>query len=505
MQTGNSLNDARHRFGGSLFRIAAVVMLLSFAAVWESLQLSSLENQEIWSHLRIGSWILQNKSWPEVGLFSTAANHPWRDLHWGYDALVAAGYRILGLRVIPGLMMCFRLALAVLTFFLAGGRRKLWSAVALSAVAQYVLAYLGPDSASMSVLFFGITLLLLLTARRSGKQRVLFVLPVMFLVWANLDIGFIYGTALYLLFLTALLFVQVSVVRKGQLPEQLSRKIPVRTAALVGAGSLLATLVNPYSYYAYGAFFADQNNAANSYLPDYNAMRFHQPQDYLLLLLAMATLCVLGMRRTRDPFSIGVLLGCLILAFYAQRDTWLVTLAAVAFIGDSITQASSTAVPEKVGLSRSQEIRAVFAAVVIAVVAFAVFVPRDHKTLLAKIAKHYPVRASEYIRQHHLPAPLFNSYAWGGFLTWYLPEYSVAIDGRRGLYPQDEEVDYFKVMKADIPYQLYPPMSLARTLLLNKTEVMAEALRTLPGFQVAYEDDISVVLLQERQNDGRGL
>jgi hypothetical protein len=109
------------------------------------------------------------------------------------------------------------------------------------------------------------------------------------------------------------------------------------------------------------------------------------------------------------------------------------------------------------------------------------------------------VRAADYIRQHQLPQPLFNSYAWGSFLMWYLPDYPVAIDQRRGLYPEQEELDYFKVMNAEIPYQSYPPMRQARTLLLDKVTPMGDALRDVPGFRVAYEDSISIVLIQEKR------
>ena len=129
--------------------------------------------------------------------------------------------------------------------------------------------------------------------------------------------------------------------------------------------------------------------------------------------------------------------------------------------------------------------------------AFALRVPRERGVLMEKIAESFPVRACDFIRHQQLAAPLFNSYEWGGFLTWYLPEYPVAIDGRRGLFPEEEELDYFKVMNAEVPYQSYPPMNLARTLLLNKQNVMGEALRGLPGFQVMYEDHISIVLLQK--------
>jgi len=42
-------------------------------------------------------------------------------------------------------------------------------------------------------------------------------------------------------------------------------------------------------------------------------------------------------------------------------------------------------------------------------------------------------------------------------------------------------------------------MSQARTLLLDRDGPMGEALRSLAGFHVAYEDGISIVLLQDQK------
>lgn len=265
----------------------------------------------------------------------------------------------------------------------------------------------------------------------------------------------------------------------------------------------MATFVNPYGYHPYSALLASQSSAVNIYLADHAAMRFHQPQDYVLLLLAMTAFVCFGMRRSVDLFQIIVLVGSMALAFHSQRDNWLLVLAATACMGKSML---ATREPFAQLASRwsLQEIMGLVTSVAVVALAFEMWIPRQPALLWTEVAQRFPVRASNYIRQHSLPVPLFNSYSWGSFLTWYLPEYPVAIDGRRGLYADDEAVNYFRVMKADIPYRGYSPMSLARTLLLNKTEVMAEALRSLPGFQVAYEDEISIVLLQDRPNNERG-
>jgi hypothetical protein len=495
MQNGSSEGHIRRWWEESTFQIVVMVLLFSIAAITESFRLSSFGNPEIWGHLRVGSWILENKRWPQTGLFSQAANQPWMDFSWGYALVAAMVYKGLGLRAVPSLLMCFRVGLAVVTFVLAGGRRNFWGAVALSAVAQYVLASVGPGSVCASVILFGCELYLLVESRKAANLRLLYILPALFLCWANLDLGFVYGVALYAVFVVVLVFEAQGWGGHWQRPAAPTRGLSVGAALLIGFVCIAASLLNPYGYQGYAQFFANQTSGVNNYLPEYSAMSFHQPQHYVLMLLALTACFALGLRRIYDLFPIAVLLGCMALAFYSERNDWLLTLSAVTLIGQAM-------LPEP----RMEPLRPRFTwkmagpaacgiSMVIVTLAFLVQVPRDSQALLAKAGKWYPVRATDFIRRHQLPAPLFNSYAWGGFLTWYLPEYPVAIDGRRGLYSEQEAIDYFKAMKADIPYQTFAPMTLAQTLLLDKTGVMGDALRGLPGFQVAYEDEISIVLL----------
>ena len=125
-----------------------------------------------------------------------------------------------------------------------------------------------------------------------------------------------------------------------------------------------------------------------------------------------------------------------------------------------------------------------------------VCIPASREVLLKKIGQGYPVAAADYIRENHLPQPLFNNYEWGGFLAWYLPEYPVSIDGRTDMYGDEVMVRYFKVMNAELPPTDEPALARARTLVLPRRSLMGEAFSTLPPFQVAYQDDVAVVLLK---------
>jgi len=480
-----------------------IVLVLLFAVLPVSeaahqFSLSNLANGDFWWHLRTGIGILESHALPHNGWYSQSSAMPWTASSWLYDVAVAIGFRGLDLRIIPLAAMACKLALAVLVFLLAGGwRGRLWSAVLSSAVAQFILIGLPPLPMYCSALLFAIELLLLTQSRREASVLPLYWLPPLFLLWANVDVQFVIGVFALLLF-AATAMLEHWGTRSGiaWLESPVNPPLPKLGATI--AASLLATVLTPYGAGGYRVFFAQVTSAANSYFPDFQALRFRTPQDYLLLLLIGAAFLALGLRRSRDPFQIALLLLCTFASFYARRNAWLAVIAAVAILGNAPLEPASQPARESATLARSRLLLAAGLAIALLAAAAVIHLPRDRAGLLAKVGKAYPVAAADYIRDHHLPQPLFNSFPWGGFLTWYLPEYPVAIDGRTDLYGDDFNIQYAKVMNAGAHFSTLPALDQAGTLLLEKNSLMGTALATVPGFKVAYSDNVAVVLLREQ-------
>lgn len=491
----------RHWYDAAAPRVIAMVLLFGAAAFIEAAHqnsLSSIANADFWWHLRVGLGILESHALPHTGLYSQASALPWLSPSWFYDLMVAVGYRMFGLLYLPSFALYVKLMLAIVTFLLAGGLRgRFWPAVALSAAAQFVLIHWPPLPLYTSVLFFAVELLLLMQCRRSGQVRSLYVLPLLFLLWANADVQFVIGVFLLLLFVAASVIENWG-TRAGVAWLERPSNPPLNLVGAITAASLIATFLTPYGWNLYGAFFARATSSANQYFPDYLALRFRSPQDYLLLLLVAAAFLALGMKRSRDLFQIALLLLCTFASFRAQRDAWLATIAAVAIVANALPGARSQPAGERSRVAKSQMLIAAGLAIALVVATAVIHFPRSRKATLAKIGKTYPVAAADYIRAHQLPQPLFNSLPWGGFLTWYLPEYPVAIDGRTGLYGDDLNIQYAKVMNADAHFSTFPPLNQAGTLLLEKNSLMGVALATVPGFTVAYSDNVAVVLVREQ-------
>ncbi len=477
-------------------QVAALLLLFTMAAWYESAHLSALADPDVWWHLSTGNWILQNHAVPHYGLFSQYSNLPWTDSSWLFDVLLATAYKSMGLRALPMLLMAFKVTIAVVTFVLArGSRLNFWSAVFLAAAAQYAMPSLPPGPVVCSIILFAIELNLLFSARRTGNVHPLFWLPLLFLLWVNLDVGFMFGLLLLLLF-SAVAFGEgigrrsAAGLSTGQRPA-----VPPAAAAMVLAGSLVAAFVSPYFFNSFAAASEDLWRLV-PYVQNLHAIGFRRPQDYVLLLLAMAACFSLGRRRSRDMFQIILMSGLLALAFTRQRDIWVLALASVAVIADGLP--TSTISVERNDHLRWKQTKLATAGLVLIVFVAVVIsrIPSSRETLLSKVGETFPVRASDYIRANHLQPPLFNAYDWGGFLTWYLPEYPVSIDSRTALYGDEMNQRYFNVTTAQIPLDADPSFANARTILLRKDSPMAVALSAVPQFKVAYQDDVAMVLLQ---------
>jgi hypothetical protein len=478
---------------------AAVIVFIA-PAMWEFIHCKtviSLNNADFWWHLQTGLEILRTHVLPHTGWFSQSAAQPWIASSWLYDVKIAIWYQWLGLRFLPLLALVAKFFLAVVMFLLAGGLRgRFWAALALSAVAQYVLWQMPPLPVFWSVLVFAIELILLLEARQ-GRRWALYFLPLLFLAWANFDFHFVYGVVALGLFVVAELVQRGGAEQIPRPPGRTRDNRNKRVLVACAAASLIATVVTPYGWKPWGVFWASATSAANRYFPDFQSLRFRAQPDYLLMLLAMAAFLSLGVRRSRDAFQIALLALCAIAAFHAQRDAWLLMAASVAVIGSGVVKDAPARDPAPSREGRDA-FQAAFGLSVIVVFALALVLLPSREAVLAQVAEIYPVQAANYIRANNLPAPLFNSFPWGGFLAWYLPQYPIAIDGRTDLYGPDDNIQYAKVMNAEAHYSTYPPLNDAGTILLEKKSVIGQALASVPRFKTVYSDNVAIVLLHDR-------
>jgi hypothetical protein len=216
------------------------------------------------------------------------------------------------------------------------------------------------------------------------------------------------------------------------------------------------------------------------------------------MLLVMAGFLSLGRRRSLDVFSLLVLMAGTAIAFRLQRDGWLAVLPAIAIIPAGLLSSQPL-----FWMSYKWSRIPAAALTAIAVIFATLFLPRNG-VLVDKIDQAYPVKACDYIRNNGLPQPLFNAYSWGSFLTWYLPQYPVAVDSRVELYGNRLLESYFSVVSGKERLETEGIVSPSGTLLLERQSAMARALTNLPvleaRYKLVYSDDLASVFVGRAGN-----
>ncbi|HTT20983.1 MAG TPA: hypothetical protein VMG82_18760 [Candidatus Sulfotelmatobacter sp.] len=448
---------------------------------------------DIWWHLCIGDWILQNRAFPHNGIFShTATTRPWMAYSWGYEVLLARAYNwfsFIGVGVF-GTLLTIAVALAIFLMLYRISRR-FWAAWALSIVVYAAFLFnIAPRPVFLSVILFAIILTLLFDAQRTRQTQTLYWLPLLFLVWANIHIQFIYGLAVVGLFAGANLLQRFAMHWRIH-PEFLeSPGLPVLPPFLVLAACVAATCLGPYSYHLYHeAFVISQSKVMYKIIRELQALSFEYFNQYLELLLAVGAYFAMGWKKKNDPFKFALLLLATIFAFRTWRDAWFLCVVAAAIIADvgRPKQEMSTRP------MRPAEWVAVAVASLVLLVAGAGSTDFTTRGLDRAITGEYPVDAVNFLRRNPVGGPLYNSFDWGGFLIFYMPQYPVSIDGRTDLYGDAMDEQYYSTQEADPSYMNDPALNEAGVVLLKKKFPIATQLQLDRRFRVIYRDDLAVV------------
>jgi len=109
------------------------------------------------------------------------------------------------------------------------------------------------------------------------------------------------------------------------------------------------------------------------------------------------------------------------------------------------------------------------------------------------ISGEYPVDAVNFLRRNPVGGPLYNSFDWGGFLIFYMPQYPVSIDGRTDLYGNAMNEQYYSTQEADPSYATDPVLNEAGLVLVKKKYPIATQLLGDRRFRLIYQDNLASV------------
>jgi len=325
--------DASGRHG--IDRRLAAAGLVAAAALSGAVSLRRIIAVDFWWQIATGRLVAEH-GWPTVDVFSyTAAGRPWIELRWLYCWLVYRGWDALGAEALSAMKWPLVTGALGLVTLASIGRRSApfaGGALVLALAACSRRFFLRPELVSY-VLLAGFAAILVHHRRRGG--RLVWLLPVLQILWVNLQPLFVLGPIV-----VATMLADAAAGAAWSAPDsQAGERRRALTLALVLAACVAACLVNPYgadgAYQPFLLLDEMRGSVFKSVISElwtpFAFLETAAVRWFLALIAAAALSAAINLRRL-DRFWTLLAVSQLWLAVTAVRNVPLFAIVAIPFI-----------------------------------------------------------------------------------------------------------------------------------------------------------------------------
>lgn len=460
----------------------------------------AVDSDTFW-HLRAGTWMIENRRLLDFDVFShTRLGQPWINHSWLSEIPMAAIFATLGY---GGLNLATAI-IVWLTFFVvyrsgAGGSYVRIFAVLLAAITSAV--YWSARPQIVSLLFTAVFNYVLILYRARGVNR-LWLLPPLMVAWVNLHGGFAIG------------FILLATVLVGEIVESFRQRMKRMERMIwiggIGLACAVAAAVNPYGgQMLLYPFKTVSIGVLQNYIQEWQSPNFHMREAQVFIVMWLATFGAAGFSRRRlDATDFLLFAAFTALALLAGRNVAAFAVVAAPILmrhTDSIVAELGARWPKlKVEESKEKQRRGFLIlnwAILIVVAAAAlvkIALPLIPATTESAIARTLPVGAAAYLKAYPASGNLFNSYNFGGYLTWVLyPDRLVYVDGRTDLYDNEFLNEYLATYLAGSNWSKVFARHEIGVALTEPGAPIARELMQSPDWTVRYSDSVAVVLVRQ--------
>lgn len=484
--------------------VSVVAFILLFA-----LAVRIPTDTDTWWHLRTGNLILSEGRLPLTDPFSfTRGGQEWINHSWGSQILMTVLYRLTGGNFTAADSGNIGLAL-YMAGLATGGCYFIWRACAGNAfVRAFVIVITAATAAifwaprpHMTSFFLSAVTYYLLWLYRVRKRELLWVLPVLMIVWVNLHGGFAIG---FLLLFGTIAGEICGRLFDPQNPDVLTWQ-QIGKLILITVICAVVLVINPNTTQMWSYPFRTVGiGALQDYIQEWNSPNFHGRETWPFIALVVGTFAAVGLgSRKLNWTDLALFTGMFFLSLYAGRN-----IASFAIVAAPILSLhlDSYLVERGVRLSRPRPSRG-FAVtlnyVIVAVVLLGSLlkIAATLNTELVDTSQRdiLPVGVAEYVRdasaRGELGGRMFNSYNWGGYLMYLAPDVPVFVDGRTDLY-DDALLREWLATTNGIDWERTFDKWQIGFAVIEKGSPLAANLRTA-GWQERYTDEKSAVLVKE--------
>lgn len=433
---------------------------------------------------------------PRTEMFSfTYHGIPWVAHGWLSGVIFYAVWSLTGPKLLISLFALLT-AVAFWIVFKRANSHPYFAGVAVLLGVWTALPNIGVRPRVFTILFASIYLALLDGFVRGSRERWIWLLIPLMVLWANLHGGFFIGFAF--IGLTAVGMALDYSANVLEDPQRFRQRL--RTLALVFGGCALAGLLNPFGLKLYTRPMAVlRSSIYQDSVRDWLSPDFHLSSNRPLLLLILVTTAVLALapRRPR-PSEVLLFLATLYATLKTQRNAAMLALVSPPLIANYFQLwFDSTRVGKSFGRNRSSQsprLAIIFGiGFLLLLIPFVVKLKQTVYSTPTQESLQVPVQAVDYLKQHGITGNTFVApNVWGAYVLWAAPRNPVYIDGR-DVYPDTFVAEFVKIIFGRIDWREPFDRRGVEIVLVEPDSILARELGQASNWEKLYQDNMSVV------------
>lgn len=458
---------------------------------------------DLFWHIRAGQEIM-DRGIPFVDWFShTFSNFKWVDHEYTQDVLMALLHQLGGFRLIAIFYTLVITATFTIGLKWALPKKITWPWVLVAGLCIVILSnsFIGSRPQMFTYLFLLLVLGTIQRLRENQKTKIVWFLPLLFVLWANFHASFLIG----LIVIYAVIVAETIKYfwgNKFNLGERWQAKHIARLS-LVALLCFAATFINPYTY---GVWVETIRTLTDRDLHN-NIVEWFAPQvfsknGYLLFASLAFLFFVLTLRQKRNDITqIVLILAFFIAALSSVRNIPLFLILCIPTFWLVVREFFPKSLFYIVYFWPSLLI------ITLLLVICARFIP--YKNVWQINTNHslfeqskYPVKAAEFLRDHpeYSDYKAYNNYGWGGYLLYQIPGFKTFIDGRMPSWSMDGVKiidDYFIIDRHKKDWQETADKYQVNMYIINADHKLVAVLKNNKSYKEIFRDNIAVIFIKK--------
>lgn len=458
-------------------------------------------DNDLWWHLRSGQWMVENAEVLRVDPFSqTFQGQPRVSYDWLGQIILFLIWQVGGVNALAVFTTVMIVAMLVLVYLTRPG--PFYPAVLVTLIIALLTSPTWTTRPQLFSMLFGAIVMWLIYRHKYGADvRWLWILPPLFLLWANLHGG--WSLIAGAMVLTAAGEILNWITRSRAL-HVMTRQRWIRYVVISAVAAALM-FINPFGIQTLLVPVVVLNSPSSIDL-----IREWQPPDLLdgngvillgALILLLVLLSLQIVQRRADWTQILTSAALAYMALKYERSLPFFALVAAPVYLNELSYWSDRqqwgrffkrprSVLRRVGLRYGPSI---IGGILIGVTVYGIWrLSPDFARQWS--AQHLPVYAVETMLEESAQPQLFNHYDWGGYLLWYAPDYPILIDGRSDLYT-DFVFEWLEVAKGNGWEEAFARWNI-NTVLMKPDDGIVAILKARDDWQVIHEDARAVLLIR---------